>query len=170
MGKKKSRKRKRKNTRKMRTVKKRNKKTKKIRKNKERCSPKKKSQVLDYTCYSKDSLFKIRKLWNTKHPDSAIKSNSPKKIWESLHYILGKTCKKESCWLRHKCLKANVDLSILKEDFSPKAPEEWKKNPQEWLTSIEIIEFMKQYEKTYENFEFLGPSPIDYDTHKAYGE
>ena len=26
------------------------------------------------------------------------------------------------------------------------------------------------YEKTYENFEFLGPSPIDYDTHKAYGE
>ena len=48
--------------------------------------------------------------------------------------------------------------------------EEWKKNPQEWLTSIEILEFMKQYEKTYENFEFLGPSPIDYDTHKAYGE
>ena len=29
---------------------------------------------------------------------------------------------------------------------------------------------MKQYEKTYEDFEFLGPSPIDYDTHKAYGE
>ena len=105
-----------------------------------------------------------------KHPDNAIKSNSPKKIWESLHFILGKTCKKESCWLRHKCLKENVDLSVLKEDFSPKAPEEWKKNPQEWLTSIEIIDFMKQYEKTYEDFEFLGPSPIDYDTHKAYGE
>ena len=62
-----------------------------------------------------------------KHPDSAIKSNSAKKIWESLHFILGKTCKKESCWLRHKCLKQNVDLSVLKEDFSPKAPEEWKK-------------------------------------------
>ena len=109
MGKRKS---KRKNTRKMRAIKKRNKKTKKIRKNKERCSPKKKSQKLDYTCYSKDSLFKIRKLWNMKHPDNPIKSNSPKKIWESLHYILGKTCKKESCLLRHKCLKANVDLII----------------------------------------------------------
>ena len=56
MGKRKSR---RKNTRKMRRAKKRNKKTKKIRKNKERCSPKK-SQILDYTCYSKDSLFKIK--------------------------------------------------------------------------------------------------------------
>ena len=84
MGKRKSKK--RKNTRKMRAVKKRNKKTKKIRKNKERCSPKKKSQTLDYTCYSKDSLFKIRKLWNMKHPDSAIKSNNPKNMGvSSLH-------------------------------------------------------------------------------------
>ena len=60
-----------------------------------------------------------------KHPDSAIKSNNPKNMGvSSLH--IGKTCKR-FCWLRHKCLKANVDLSILKEDFSPKAPEEWKK-------------------------------------------
>ena len=59
MGKRKSRK--KKNTRKMRAVKKRNKKTKKIRKNKERCSPKK-SQILDYTCYSKDSLHKIKNM------------------------------------------------------------------------------------------------------------
>ena len=26
------------------------------------------------------------------------------------------------------------------------------------------------YEKANDSFEFLGPSPIDYDTHKAYGE
>ena len=24
--------------------------------------------------------------------------------------------------------------------------------------------------QTYKNFEFIGPSPIDYDTHKLYGE
>ena len=29
---------------------------------------------------------------------------------------------------------------------------------------------MKQYEKTYKCFEFIGPSPIDYDKHIAYGE
>ena len=126
--------------------------------------------MLDYTCYSKKSLHKIKSIWNIKHPTNAIKSNNPKKIWESLHFILGKTCKKESCWLRHKCLDENIELKSLNEDFSPKAPEEWKKNPQEWLTSIEILDFMKQYEKTYEEYEFLGPSPIDYDTHKAYGE
>ena len=154
----------------MRETKKRNKKTKKIRKNKERCSPKKKKQMLDYTCYSKKSLHKIKSIWNIKHPTNVIKSNNPKKIWESLHFILGKTCKKESCWLRHKCLDENIELKSLNSDFSPKAPEEWKNNPQEWLTSIEILDFMNQYEKTYEEYEFLGPSPIDYDTHKAYGE
>ena len=36
-----------------------------------------------------------------------------------------------------------------------------EKESQEWLTSIEIIEFMKQYEKTYEDFEFLGPPNYD---------
>ena len=29
---------------------------------------------------------------------------------------------------------------------------------------------MKQYENTYKCFEFIGPSPIDYDQHLSYGE
>ena len=29
---------------------------------------------------------------------------------------------------------------------------------------------MKQYEKYYRCFEFIGPSPIDYDTHMYEGE
>ena len=56
------------------------------------------------------------------------------------------------------------------DTFAPQAPKEWIKNPTEWLTSIDILEVMKQYEKSYPSFEFIGPSPIDYDTHKAYGE
>ena len=29
---------------------------------------------------------------------------------------------------------------------------------------------MKQYENVYKCFEFLGPSPIDYDTHMHNGD
>ena len=29
---------------------------------------------------------------------------------------------------------------------------------------------MKQYEKVYPCFEFMGPSPIDFDKRKMYGE
>ena len=54
--------------------------------------------------------------------------------------------------------------------FSPKSPESWKRNINEWLSSVDILKFMKQYEKAYHCFEFLGPSPIDFDTHVAYGK
>ena len=83
---------------------------------------------------------------------------------------MSNTCNKESCWLKHQCLKENVPLEVKEYTFAPKQPEEWKKNPNEWLTSVDILEVMKQYEKTYQCFDFIGPSPIDYDTHQAYGE
>ena len=39
-----------------------------------------------------------------------------------------------------------------------------EKNPQEWLSSDEITDVMKQYEDKYDNFVFLGPSPIDFES------
>ena len=43
-----------------------------------------------------------------------ITSNKPRKIWESLNYVLGKTCNRESCWLKHKLLTENIPLDIKK--------------------------------------------------------
>jgi hypothetical protein len=77
-------------------------------------------------------------------------------------------CNKESCWLKQKFTAGKVD--DLKESFAPESPEEWKSNPNEWLSSMDINKVMKQYEKAYKCFEFIGPSPIDYDTKKMYGE
>jgi hypothetical protein len=58
----------------------------------------------------------------------------------------------------------------LEEAFAPLSPKEWKKNPNEWLSSVDILNVMKLYEKAYKCFEFLGPSPIDYDSKQLYGE
>jgi hypothetical protein len=55
------------------------------------------------------------------------------------------------------------------ESFAPKTPESWKLNPNQWLSSLDIIGVMKQYEKKYKCFEFIGPSPIDYDFMYGYG-
>ena len=46
----------------------------------------------------------------------------------------------------------------------------WKKNPEEWLNSVDIEDVMKQYEKKVPTFMFIGPSPIDFDKHLLYGE
>lgn len=48
--------------------------------------------------------------------------------------------------------------------FAPKYPEKWKSNPNEWLSSVDISNVMKQYEAKYKCFDFIGPTPIDFDS------
>ena len=79
-------------------------------------------------------------------------------------------CKRESCWLKHLCIKEGLPSNIYDLTFSPEMPKSWLKNPNEWLSSLDIINVMKQWEQRYKCFNFIGPSPIDYDTHKMFGE
>jgi uncharacterized Rmd1/YagE family protein len=143
--------------------------TKKMNLKKLKCSPKPKQSVNDYTCYTNNGLFKLKDLWNARHPDLKIISNSAKEIHKKLSEYLGKICDTESCWLKQKKHFGNVYNDLIRS-FAPKMPKKWKKNPNEWLSSIEIINVMKQYERAYKCFEFIGPSPIDFDTKLVNGE
>jgi hypothetical protein len=133
------------------------------------CSPKDKNEVKEYTCYTDGDLQKLRNMWNARHPDKKITTNDSKEIWKMLKNYYSKVCNKESCWVRQMTKGTKMEKELL-QSFSPVEPIEWKKNPNEWLSSIDIIQVMNQYEKTYKCFDFLGPSPIDYDTHQLYGE
>ena len=142
---------------------------KKIKLKKLNCSPKPKSEINSFSCYSNQSLFKLRDLWNARHPDITITTNLPKDIHYQLSEKFSKMCNKESCWLKQKYEFGNIK-SEMTDSFAPEYPNEWKKNPNEWLSSLDIINVMKQYEKAYKCFDFIGPSPIDFDTRKIYGE
>jgi hypothetical protein len=133
------------------------------------CSPKDKNEVKEYTCYTDEDLQKLRDMWNARHPDKPINTNDSKEIWDMLKNYYANICNKESCWIRQMTKGTKMEEELL-ASFSPQSPTEWKKNPNEWLSSLDIIEVMNQYEKTYKHFDFIGPSPIDYDTHKLYGE
>ena len=134
------------------------------------CSPKEKNSVREFTCYTDKTLYKLRDLWNARHPDNLISTNDAKEIHNSLKNQMGNVCKQESCWLKQKLKFGDLnEATIIEESFAPVSPEEWKKNPNEWLSSMDILDVMKQYEKAYKCFEFLGPSPIDFDTKKMYG-
>lgn len=133
------------------------------------CSPKGKGEVNDYTCYTDDDLHKLRNMWNARHPDKPITTNDSKEIWQMLKNYYANICNKESCWVRQMTKGTKMEKELM-DSFSPESPKEWKKNPNEWLSSLDIIEVMNQFEKTYKCFNFMGPSPIDYDTHKLYGE
>jgi len=133
----------------------------------ESCSP---SQEMKYTCYSNEALLKLRKLWNTRHPDAPIKSKESKAIWNGLRRAMGNVCDKESCWLRQNFAKHDLDNQLRFYTFAPQAPNEWKKNKNEWLSSVDIEKVMRQYEHMDKKFSFFGPSPIDFDSKMLYGE
>jgi hypothetical protein len=128
------------------------------------CSPIVKGKTINKdTCYTQDILFKIRDAYNEEHNlEEKITTNEPNEIWNILHERLA-MCEKEDCWLeelKDVQLKEKIDEYI----FAPDKPPEWKQNKNEWLSNIDIDEVMEQYEKTYPNFKFIGPTPIDFDT------
>jgi hypothetical protein len=133
------------------------------------CSPKSKDELNEFSCYTNKSLIKLRDRWNARHPDVKITTNSPKEIHKELSEHLKYICNNEACWLKQKTAFGQLE-SELTDSFAPESPSEWKKNPNEWLSSTDIMKVMKQYEKAYECFDFIGPSPIDFDTRKLYGE
>jgi hypothetical protein len=131
------------------------------------CSPENKGN--NYTCYNNNDLLKLKSMWNARHSDRPITTTNPLLIWTQLKEYYSTTCNKESCWVRQMTKNTALEKELL-DAFAPESPKEWKKNPNEWLSSIDILKVMNQYEKKYKCFDFLGPSPIDYDTHKMGGE
>jgi hypothetical protein len=145
-----------------------NKKTNKINKTKKKfvklnCSPTNKNKLRHYTCYEDADLMKLKNVWNSRHSDTKIESDDPKVIWDMLKQYYSKTCDRESCWIKDLVRGTRLEKELM-DSFAPQSPNEWKKNPNQWLSSVDILEVMGQYEKKYKCFEFMGPSPIDYDT------
>lgn len=142
--------------------------TRKIRKM--NCSPRPKSKTLTYTCFTEEMLIKLKRLWNARHPDSKIDSDEPKRIWKLLNNYLSDTCNNEVCWLNQSFIRYNLDENLKNYVFAPNSPETWKRNPNEWLSSIDILKLMKHYEKNFKKYEFFGPSPIDFNSYIDDGQ
>lgn len=116
------------------------------------------------SCLDKNLLKHMKNIWNKRYPDNKINSCQPKLIWQSMKDKLKHSCSNEMCWIDKTIKDKNKKNRLKKQLFAPFTPKSWKDNKNEWLSSIEIMNVMKQYEDTYDNFKFFGPSPIDYDT------
>ncbi len=74
----------------------------------------------------------------------------------------------ERCIVEKSLLSHKEKRALLNEYFRPKMPAEWKKKPNMWLSSEDISNVMKQYEKAYPEFRFLGVVPIDFSAPDPY--
>jgi hypothetical protein len=133
------------------------------------CHPKTKKE-LPFSCLNKEQIMYLLDRWNTKNQKNKIITtiNTPLKIiWQKLKQKMLNICDKESCWID----KLDDKKIIKKCDiFSPKSPETWKKNPNEWLSNFDIENVTKQYEDKYKCFSFFGPTPIDFDLRDKTGK
>jgi len=123
-----------------------------------------------FTCYDNDTLHKLRDGWNARHPDARIETNDPKEVWTALKQRFSGMCRNEACWMKQIMGPNSAVGSLSSEDtFAPEAPKSWIRDPDEWLSSEDIENVMKQYEDKFPAFEFLGPSPSDYNAPKVAG-
>jgi hypothetical protein len=65
--------------------------------------------------------------------------------------------RQEDCWLQTLSYKGG---SIWTRSFAPHHPDEWDKNPTEWLSNYDINSIMKQYDQFY---PVIGSTTMDFD-------
>lgn len=78
--------------------------------------------------------------------------------------------KQEVSFVKATPLSDTRKNQIIKEYLRPKQPDEWKSDPDKWLNSLDIEHVMNQYEDAYQNFEFMGPFPIDFAAPDPYNK
>jgi len=97
----------------------------------------------------------FKNIWNKKYPNNIIKGKNVFDIWKQLQKKIP-SCTNELCW--------DKEFNIKKKDFfAPKSPDKWKTNKNEWLSNFDIEKVLNQYKEAYPNFDYLGPTPIDFD-------
>lgn len=109
------------------------------------------------TCFSKQDLIKISEFYN----NSNIGNKNKIKIVDDKNKLINQlnnrlvNCKYDQiCWLNQKFIQ---DKNMVHNIFKPQGT----KGRIDWLSTIEINNVMKQYEKKYKNFKFIGAVPRD---------
>ena len=132
------------------------------------CSP---SYNNSFTCFSDDQLIKIANTINSRSKGAITIPNTMdhhnrKKLWKSIQYNikLSRNCNEDYCLLDSIDVTSSIDKTELEQIFRPEKPISWNTNKLQWLSTLDIMRVMNQYEKKYKYFKFFGPTPIDFDT------
>jgi hypothetical protein len=133
----------------------------------DQCSPlsnlQNKNETTIGTCYNYDQLKMIAESYNAAFSNKIPITNNMSILLKSLKTVLDPICKTQSAWLDQTWINP-----ILKKGkkliFRAEHPTDWLKNPNEWLTNIDIHNSLIQYQDAYPTFKFMGVFPIDFAT------
>lgn len=121
-------------------------------------------------CLDRPALVKIAEAINRKHGKKIINysgQTSDDQLWNQIRDSFANVCgSQEWCWLDQNTLKSD-DLKMLNQYYKPPGPETKTK----WLSTSDINHVLRQFERIYPDFAFMGTVPINFDqVIEAYGK
>jgi hypothetical protein len=134
------------------------------------------------SCLPRDAIDRIIKSFNKYYPEKRIsigkgtrKNNglirggrASYKTWKTLRKALAE-CNNELCILKKSKLEKDEKEGMIDKYFRPEKPDDWEKDHDAWLDSLNIEDVMNQYEEADPTFEFIGPVPIDFAKKTSFG-
>jgi hypothetical protein len=117
----------------------------------------------EYPCYTIDQLRQMAREYNKDFPTKKIRVNQSRTaLVNEFKYKLKGTCgKDESCWINQRFARRIRNTNLHNQTFKPTKPNSWTDNPNEWLSTSNIDNVMKQYEHAYADFVYPGTVPVD---------
>ena len=131
------------------------------------CSPKKSN--IDGTCLDKDLIHQVAKSLN-KMKNKNLTHINLNQSSEDIHGDICQNiqniskCSSEACWTTLKSLMKELGIhnKKFKDSFKPLMPKKWIKNDNEWLSTHEIEDCLKQHMEEDKQFYFYGAVPMDF--------
>lgn len=119
------------------------------------------------TCFSARELRALAFLYNHSFPDRAIPNAALRSRGRLVQELRARIpeCDDDACLLARPWLQKyqGIVVGLRREALRPSAPETWKANRYEWLTNIDILQVMHQYEAKHKRtFRFLDVAPNDF--------
>lgn len=107
------------------------------------------------SCFSYQSLASIARHYNDANPRDKIPIHRTRDdLWMAIRERMA-DCSDERCWLR---VVPASERKQLVEDFKPPLP----MGKYTWLNTDDIDRVLKQYERVFPEFAYLGAHPIDF--------
>ena len=101
----------------------------------------------------------LRKVYNKEHSrEKPIPKSSTQTVWKTIQKRLHDECDTGAA----QC----IFNSLLSK---PTAPNTWKTNPEEWLSSLDIDAVEKQFSKMIPDYYYVGTVPMDFNKHSETG-
>lgn len=125
------------------------------------------------TCLPLEMLIRLRDEWNKRYPDHVIPTDLRRKeeLWAAIRDRMRRQYKCDSEYCAVQKLGDGDEKRKAAVYFRPPKPSNWDGDgdEEEWHDTDTIARVMNQYEEANANFEFIGPTPIDFDFVGGWG-